>query len=341
MAKNMKKATIYTIAKEAGLSVATISRYFNNTNLVKDSTRRRIQDISNKYEYEPSKIASAITTKKTKTFALILPSFKEPPFMDLISGAEYELSQRGYCLNVFNARQSLEREIEIVKIIDNRSIDGVIFSGVYGNKNDKIFITEMLKKNIPCIMVDRIIPKLDIPSVSSNDYLGGKIAANYLIENKHKNIGIITYNRSVYIFNQRVKGFLSKLNKMDLKISFIIDIPLEFKKIEDNILKRRAEIINSGVTALFTTADSLSIILMRMLQEANLKIPEEMSVMGYDNIVYSNLVHPRLSTIHHDMYQMGRIVADNLIYRVENGVYKEMNNVIDPTLVVRNSVRRL
>lgn len=136
MLKNIEKATIYTIAKEAGVSVATISRFFNNTVLVKESTRKRIIEICNKYGYEPSKIASAITTKRTKTFAILLPSFKEPPFMDLISGAEYELSKRGYCLIVFNVRQSLEKELEIVKIIDNRFIDGVIFSGVYGIRSN-------------------------------------------------------------------------------------------------------------------------------------------------------------------------------------------------------------
>ena len=103
--------------------------------------------------------------------------------------------------------------------------------------------------------------------------------------------------------------------------SFIIEAPLEFNKIENSILNKSDEIINSKVTAIFNTSD--------------------ISVMGYDNIVYSNLVYPRLSTVHHDMYGIGRLVVDSLIYRLETGVYKEMKQTIDPTLVVRDSVRKL
>jgi len=341
MQKKSEKATIYTIAEEAGVSVATISRFFNNKNLVKESTRNRIIEVCNKYRYEPSRIASAITTKRTKTLALLLPSFKEPPFIDLINGAELELSKKGYCLNIFNVRQSIEKEIEIANIIDNRIIDGVIFSGVYGNKNDKVFITEMLERNIPCIMVDRIIPNIDIPYVASNDFLGGKIAADYLLENNHRKIGIITYDRSVYIFNQRVKGFLSVLKKLGLESVFIIDIPLEFKKIESNIVEKLNMIIESNATAVFNTSDSIALILMRSLQERKINIPENISILGYDNMTYANLTYPRLSTVHHDMYEIGRKVAVSLIYRLETGHFENKKLILDPKIVPRESVRRL
>jgi LacI family transcriptional regulator len=336
-----KKATIYSIAREAGVSVATVSRFFNKSHLVKETTRNKLLEICSKHGYEPSKIASAITTKRTKTIALLLPSFREPPFMDLLSGAEYELSKRGYCLNIFNVRQSIERELEVASIIDNRFIDGVIFSGVYGNKKDKIFISEMLNRGIPCVMVDRIIPNIDIPYVASNDYLGGKIAAKYLIENNHKRIGIITYDRSVYIFNQRVKGFTDVLKRSNIESEFIFDVSLEFKKIEGNILSKKDEVIKSGVTAVFNTSDSIAIILMRMLLEAKLNIPSDISIIGYDNMAYSNLTHPRLSTVHHDMYEIGKSVVDILIHRLESGTYNSMKQIIDPKIVPRDSVRKL
>ena len=341
MTEKMEKATIYSIAKEARVSVATISRFFNKPYLVKEETRNRILQICDKYSYEPSKIASAITTKKTKTIALLLPSFKEPPFMDLINGTEYELSKRGYCLNIFNFRESVEREREIAKIIDNRFIDGVIFSSVYGNKNDKIFILEMLKRNIPCIMVDRIIPGINTPSVSSNDFLGGKIAAAYALENNHTKIGIISYNRSADIFNQRVKGFLSILKNAGLGASFIIDIPLEFNKIESSVMDSIEDVIKSKVTFVFNTSDTIAITLMRSLQEKKIKIPEDISIMGYDNMIYSNLVFPRLSTIHHDMHEIGRKVAANLIYKFETGAFENEKLILDPKIVQRDSVRRL
>jgi len=105
----MKKATIYMIAKEAGVSVTTVSRFFNNPDIIREATKEKISSICQKYDYELSSIASSISTKKTKTIAIMVSGLKEPAFVDLIDGAEYILSGRGYCLGVFNASQSIKR----------------------------------------------------------------------------------------------------------------------------------------------------------------------------------------------------------------------------------------
>lgn len=338
-AKN--KTNIYVIAKEAGVSVATISRFFNKKSLVKKSTRLKILDVCKKYNYKPSKIASAITTKKTKSIALLIPSLKDPVFSELVDGVESELSKNGYCLNVFNTRQSIDKELEIIDIINNRIIDGVIVSGVYGSKEDRIFISEMLRRKIPCILVDRYIPGANIPYVASNDRLGGEIAAKFLLENNHKRIGIISYDTKVHIFKERVEGFISILNKNRLKEEFILEVPIKFGKIEEYIYKYEDELLKSRATAIFTVADTIAIFLIRFLLENGFKVPDEISVIGYDDIFYSEFIFPRLSTIHHDMFELGKVVGENLIYKLENGKFKKKKQVIDPTLVIRDSVRKV
>jgi len=337
----MGKANIYIIAREAGVSVATVSRVFNRSSLVKESTRKKVLEVCQKYNYEPSRVASAITTKKTKSVGILVPSLKEPPFIELIGGAEYILYKNGYCLTVFNARQSIERQLEIANIIDNRIIDGVIFSGVYGGEKDKIFISEMVKRGIPCIMVDRIIPDIDIPFVGSNEYLGGRIAAQFMLECGHKKIGIVTYDREVYIFNQRVAGFLSVLGENGIKEQFILEVPLEFSKVEEAIKGYEEEIAGSDITALFGTSDSIAIFLISLLMENNLKVPDDISVMGYDNITFSRFIFPRLTTIHHDMFELGKVVATNLLYRLENGRYLNDRQIIDPKICIRDSVKKI
>jgi len=334
----MKKATIYKIAREAGVSVTTVSRFFNNPNMVREATRNKISEICSKYEFRPSSIASAITTKKTKTVAILVPSFKEPMFVELIGGVEYILSRKGYCLSVFNARQSIKRELEIANIIDNRFIDGVILSGVYGNEKDKIFISEMLKRKIPCIMVDRIIPDIDIPYVASNEYLGGRLAGEYVLSKGHCRIGIITYPREVYIMNERVRGFLEALGSKRQKECFIHEVPLEFNKIGPSIRSFIDKVLNNRPTAILNTSDSIAFFLIRIMREKGIRIPEDISIMGYDNIVYSNLITPSLSTIHHNMEEIGKVVAKNLLHRIENGEYINMRQSIDPRLMPRESV---
>lgn len=337
----MKKMTIYKIAREAAVSVTTVSRFFNNPDLVKKSTRNKIFKICKKYDFKPSNVASAITTKKTKTVAILVPSFKEPMFIELIGGAEYVLSRRGYCLSVFNARQSIERELEIANIIDNRFIDGVILSGVYGNKKDKIFISEMLKRNIPCIMTDRIIPDIEIPYVGSNEYLGGKLAAGHVLDNCHHRIGIITYPREVYIMNERIRGFLDELSSKKQKECFVYEVPLKFNEIEPSIRSFIDEALQKKPSVIFNASDSIAFFLIRIMREKGAKIPEDLSIMGYDNIIYSNLITPSLSTIHHDMDELGKVVAENLLYRIENGKYLNMRQIVDPKLMARESVMNI
>ena len=334
----MKKTTIYKIAREAEVSVTTVSRFFNNPGLVKKSTRNKISEICKKYDFRPSSIASAITTKKTKTVAILVPSFKEPAFVELMGGAEYVFSRKGYCLSVFNARQSIERELEIANIIDSRFIDGVILSGVYGNEKDKVFISEMLKRNIPCIMTDRIIPDIDIPYVGSNEYLGGKLAADHVLDNGHHKIGIITYPLEVHIFSERIRGNLDALKSRKQKESFIFEVPLEFGKIESSIRSFIDKVLDKRPSVILTTSDSIAFFIIRIMRERGVSIPEDISIMGYDNIIYSSLVTPSLSTIHHDMEEIGKVVATNLLYRIENGEYLNMRQIIDPRLLPRESV---
>lgn len=337
----MKRTTIYKIAEEAGVSVATVSRYFNNPGIVKGDTREKISSVCMKYNYEPSCIASAITTKKTKTIAILVPGLKEPAFVELIGGAEHILSDRGYCLSVFNACQSIEKELEIAKIIDSRFIDGVILSGVYGDKRDKVFISEMVKRNIPCIMVDRIIPDIDIPCVASNEYLGGTLAARYLIENNHKKIGIISYSREVFIFNERIRGIIETLKKENMEELFICEIPLEFKKIEGEIRSAISKMLDMGPSAILTSADSIAFFTIKILSEMGVKVPEDISIMGYDNILYANVFNPALSTIHHDAFELGKRAASNILYRLDNGIYLNMKEMMDPELIIRESVRKI
>ncbi|MCX6383723.1 MAG: LacI family DNA-binding transcriptional regulator [Actinobacteria bacterium] len=335
------KVNIYYIAKEVGVSVATISRFFNNETLVKESTKTKILKVCQKYNYKPSKIASAITTKSTKSIAFIVPSLKDPTFVELISGAELAMSKKGYSMTLFNTRQNIFREREIIDTLDSMIIDGVIFSGVYGGEEEKIFISEVQKRNIPIILVDRIIPDINIPFVMSNDYLGGKLAAKFILENNHKKIGIVTYFRKVFIFNERVQGFIDVLKQAGINEIFIEEVPLEYNKIEEALIEKKDFILKSDVTAIFCVADSIAIFLSRILMEDKIKIPDEISIMGYDNLFFSNYLVPGLTTINHDMYEIGKMAAENLIHRLETGRFKNKKIVIDPVLLPRDSVKNL
>jgi LacI family transcriptional regulator len=145
---------IYLIAKESGVSIATVSRYFNNESVVSDKTGDKISQVCKKYNYKPLSVARALTTRKTKSIALSIPSIRQPAFTDLISAVEKVTSSHNYALILNNTKDSVDRELEFLDIIDNRLIDGIIVSGVYGYDEDKVFINEIQKRNILHIMVE-------------------------------------------------------------------------------------------------------------------------------------------------------------------------------------------
>ena len=317
-----KRKNIYFIAKETGVSVATISRFFNNKNLVKRSTREKVLSVCNKYKYRPSRIASAITTKRTKSIALLVPSTKDPVLSDLINGVETKLASKGYCMIFFNTKQSIDKELEILDIISNRIIDGMIVSGVYGSKEDKLFISKVQEREIPCILVDRYIVDTGIPYVASNDYYGGQLAAEYILENNHKNIGIVTYDTKIYIFNERIRGFVDFLKKKGIREKYIIETPRQIGKIGETIIKNREMFLSGEVSVIFANTDLIAIHLMQLLLENNINVPGKISIMGYDNMFFSRFTTPKLSTINHDMFELGSIAADNLINKLKKNRHR-------------------
>ena len=145
-----KKIDIYLIAKEVGVSIATISRYFNNKSIVSKITRKKISNVCEKYNYKPLSVASALNTKRTKSIALSIPGLRQPAFIDLIVAVENMASSKGYSFLLYSTKESIQKELDFLDVINKRTIDGIIVSGVYGFEEDKIFIDEIQKRNIAC-----------------------------------------------------------------------------------------------------------------------------------------------------------------------------------------------
>ena len=329
---------IYFMAEKAGVSVATISRYFNNPDVIKEETRQRIKEVCIKYNYRPSYIASAITTRRTKSIALLSPSLREPAFHKLVFGIEKRLSERGYCLNLFNTKGNVKSEMEIIEIINNRIIDGVIIAGVFGGEEERKSILELKKRKIPTISVDRYILSSNIASVAIDDYTGGRIAAEFLLKKNHTSIGLILYSSKIDIFNERKKGFIDCLRKNNLKAKLVLEIPSSFSSLKDNMEKNKNTILESKITSFFCLTDMIAITLIKLLQENKIKIPEDISIIGFDNIDFSNFIIPALTTIEHYIDTMGEIAVDNLISKIENNKYLKKITILQPKIIERDSV---
>ena len=333
-----ENVNIYLIAKEARVSIATISRYFNKEEQVKRSTREKIRKICKKYNYSPSKIASAITTRKTKTVALVTPSLQEPIFYDLIQGVEHKLYDLGYGLFLINTEGSIQKEREVIEIIKNRIIDGVIISGVYGNIEDSILVKGLDKKQIPLIFVDRYTPSINKPYVSTNNYNGSKLAVKYFLKMGHRDFGLVVYDTKMHIMKEIKRGFVDTLKEKNIKPKFILETPIKFNDINSFIIKNKETLLNKEVSAIVTGGDMIAIYLLKIFSNNRIKVPEDISIIGFDNIVFSDYTYPRLTTVEQDMRKIGEIATENLITKIEKNRYKKNKVLLNPKLIIRDSV---
>ncbi len=344
----MPRKNIYLVAEEAGVSVATISRYFSNPKIVGKSTRDKIEKICKKHNYRPSRFAQAVKTRKMRTIALITPVLIQLKLLELIDSVESNLAKHGYNLNLFNFNLNHDRQVEILKSIDERTIDGVIMAGggISGGDQSLELLNIINSRGLPVVFTEGRLNNSKIPSAIVDSYHGGKIAAEYLIKNNHKKIGIITREIKYSIMKSRVDGFVDALNKSKIKEKFIMEIACQkptkdFNYIKDYFEENTKKIIEKDITAIYATMDPIAIYLIDYMGQSGIKIPGDISVIGFDNQLFSELTSPKLTTIDNDLAKLGKIAVDNLVNKIEKGKYKNIENVVIPTLVERQSVATL
>jgi DNA-binding LacI/PurR family transcriptional regulator len=337
----LPRITIKNIAKKAGVSITTVSSALNNSRYVKKETKKKILKIAKDENYEPSYIARAIRTRRTKTVALLVPAIA-PAIDELIKGVEQKLTESGYCLILFNTRDSIDKELEAINLIQERVIDGIIISGILGGKEDEESLVKRVKEiGKPTIFCDRYIQNTDIPFVSIDNKSGGKIAGEYLIKMGHKKIGILSYDPRIKIVKKRKEGFINALKDAGLEAGFVLEIPIQTENIKENIYKNKDFLLKSDLTAIFAVTDILALHLIKLLFLNKVKVPDDISIIGFDNSYFSEISIPGLTTIDHDLVNIGKIAAENLIYKLETNRFNKRKIIMKTKLIERDSVRRI
>ncbi|MCL4417798.1 MAG: LacI family transcriptional regulator [Actinobacteria bacterium] len=336
-----EKIDIYFISRNAKVSPATVSRVFNRTELVSKKTIKRVLDVCKKYDYRPSVVASSMRTKRTKYIGIVLPNMVNPFFFELLKGAEQYAGQKDYYIVLFNSENNYDKEIIFLDAIFKRRIDGIIISGIAGGRKDNFFVKEILKKGLPCVLVDRYVEGLGVPCVIADNLKGGEIAADYLLKNKNKKIGIITYELKVKILKDRYLGFKNILEKNNMSEGFLIQLPIDTVNILADLENHKKTILDNKPDAVFCISDLIAINFIEFLKKNKVRIPEDISVLGFDNIPFTEMLEPKLTTVSQDIYRMGEMSAKLLINIIndygKNNKSRYKNKVLLPELIVRDS----
>ncbi|SDG75122.1 transcriptional regulator, LacI family [Thermoanaerobacter thermohydrosulfuricus] len=328
--------TIKDIAKLANVSITTVSRVINNkTEGVSEETRNRILQLVKELGYQPNAIARGLVTKKTKTVGLIIPDISNPFFPDIARGVEDSAHIYGYNVFLCNTDDNLEKESEYINALKEKYVDGIIFTSSSIPKHEHI--TDLIKSGIPVVIMDRRIDSEDIYGVFLDNYEGGYIATKYLIDLGHKRIGCIT--GPLYISNaiERLEGYKRALVDNEIEVDNRLIFEGDYK-INSGIIGAE-KLLEHEVTAIFASNDLMAYGAYKAIRSYGYKIPDDISVVGFDDIQLSQILEPQLTTIRQPAYDMGLTAARMLIKLIEG---KKMNKKIAnfrPQLIIRQSTK--
>ena len=336
-----EKITISEIAALAGVSRTTVSRVLSGGFSVSKKTKDKILKIIKEKEYKPSIMAQSLRTNRTNTIGLVLADIENPFYARVAKGVIDAAEAKKYNVILCNSNNDIELEERDIKTLIGRGVDGILITTVALKMKT---IEHLIARGFPFILIDC---KLDTPGVNyvvNDDYFGAKLATEYLIELGHKKIFFLG-DRKLLSLKERLRGFKDTLAEHKIESSdtympqkFINNYGIyDIEKIIEYIINREKKI-----TAVFAGNDYLAIKSVKVINNNGLKVPEDISIIGYDNIEISSMVKVPLTTIRQPKYLLGKLAAEQLFEILENRSNKEIKRIIlRPELLIRQSCKKI
>lgn len=328
--------TIKDIAKLANVSITTVSRVINNKSEgVSEETRNRILQLVKELGYQPNAIARGLVTKKTKTIGLIIPDISNPFFPDIARGVEDSAHIYGYNVFLCNTDDNLEKESEYINALKEKYVDGIIFTSSAPSNYEHIM--ELIKSGVPVIMMDRRIESEDIYGVFIDNYEGGYLATKHLIDLGHRKIACITGPLNVRNARERLAGYKKGLLENGLEVDEELIFEGDYKINSGIVGTEKLLNNNKDITAIFACNDLMAYGAYETIRSYGYKIPDDISIVGFDDIQLSQILEPQLTTIRQPAYDMGLTAARMLIKLIEGKKLNKKIVTFKPQLIIRQS----
>ncbi|MFN2109533.1 MAG: LacI family DNA-binding transcriptional regulator [Anaerolineae bacterium] len=331
---NSKRVTIQDVAEAAGVSRQTVSRAINNRGEIRPETRAEILRIATEMDYRPSSIARGLATQRTGTLGLIVPDVANPFFAEVALGAEHEAYAAGYNVFLCNTNEDPEREIAVLRSLEDKRVDGVILCS---SRIEDDTLRESLSHHTCVVLVNRRLNGDDFGCVIIDDEKGGHDITWHLLNTEHRAIGFLSGPPASRSGQKRMMGYRTAMTEAGIAYDPEWMQPCSPSvegghEVAKALLKNHPEI-----TALFCYNDLVAIGALQASQDLELAIPDALAIVGFDDIPLAALVTPPLTTCHVSRYEMGAQAMNMLLERV-NGCTTECQQVLlQPELVIRAS----
>ncbi|MBQ3797933.1 MAG: LacI family DNA-binding transcriptional regulator [Butyrivibrio sp.] len=339
----MKRATLKDVAERAGVSKATVSYILNNADKpITEETRLKVKKAMEELQYVPNLGAASLTSKTSKMIGVVIPQtepgsqlmFQNSFYSEIISAIEYHARKIGYHILI----SGTEVDESYIKLIYERNLDAVIAIGVYPDE----FFQQFKKIDIPTVLIDSYCKDEHFHNIRIDDELGGYMATKYMIEKHHTKIGFLSgVMREDGVIKKRHEGYKRALEECGIPYdsNLIFEVGVDFTSGIETAEKIVKE--NIDLTGLVTTADMLAIGAIKGFYRMGKNVPEEYSVIGFDDLEISGYITPGLTTIKQDIYGKGRCAIEILEKALEDKNYPKQDIMMHFEVVERESVREL
>jgi LacI family transcriptional regulator len=329
-------ASIKDVAKEAGVSIATVSRVLNSINVVNEDTKKRVEEAIEKLSYRPNIVARSLKTHRTSTIGIIIPDISSAFYPEIVRGAEDVANIYEYNIILCNTDLDPEKEMEYLNVLKEKMVDGVIYMS---NSLESKTIELIKKLQMPTVLVETTDEEKTFPSVTIDNEKAAYEATKYLIKKGNKRIAYLGAREDkINAGAIRYLGYKKALRESGVELDKDI-VSLRGLKAHSGYEGMKVIIAKSKPDAVFCASDEVAMGAINALREANLRVPEDVNVMGFDNIDSAAIFYPKLTTISQPMYDMGSVSMSLLIKVIGKSILEEQHFVLPHKLIERDSCK--
>lgn len=330
-------ATIYEVAERADVSLSTVSRVLNGKRTVNETLKARVEKAMRELDYRPSSVARSLASNRSDSVGLLVSELNTPFFGEMMKAVESTLRVANKHVIITVGHNDLDQENDSVEFLISRNCDALILH-VEALTDESLALIN--KNKIPVALVNRFVPGMEEACICLNNELGGYLSTKHLIDLGHKRIAYIAGPDRKADANERLAGHKRALKEAGIAFDIKLFYQGDFTEVGGS--QGLSHFIQQGVdfSALVCANDWMASGAMTCARDLNIRMPEDLSIVGFDNVLFAHHVHPKLTTVNNPIDDMGAMAAKSIL----NRVYKQnvdINNVFDPELVVRNSTQAI
>lgn len=329
----MDRVNLKRLAKELNLAISTVSRALSDSYDISEDTKKKVIALAKKLNYQPNPFARSLRNRSSKTIAVILPEIANNYFSVAINGIEEVAQANSFHVLIYITHENLQKEADIVKLLLNGRVDGILMS-LSGGSEDIGHLKELQESKVPVVFFDRVSDTIQTVKVITNNFESGYLATSHLIKQGSRKIAYLTFSGDLSIEQQRMKGYMESVSNRGLshREEFIVRCNTNSK---ENYQKIK-EILSADdrPDGVFASVESLAILTYEVCSELNLRIPEDVKIVGFSNLRTASLLNPALSTITQPAFNMGQEAAKALFIALQKPHIKMENQ----TIVLRSNL---